>query len=69
MTPGELFQAGKRVAAHVRSSRAGLFTTLDEHRPKSHQKYLQWTPGRMIEWARNIGPNSCAPSAAKCNIC
>lgn len=31
----------------------------DEHRPKSHQKHLQWTPGRMIEWARNIGPE-CA---------
>jgi transposase len=52
----ELFKAGKRVAAHVRSSQSGLFTTLDEHRPKSHQKYLQWTPGRMIEWARSIGP-------------
>ena len=32
----ELFKAGKRVAAHVRSYRSGLFTTLDEHRPKSH---------------------------------
>lgn len=52
----ELFKAGKRVAAHLRSHQPGLFTSLDEHRPKSHQKYLQWTPGRMIEWARSIGP-------------
>jgi transposase len=52
----ELFKAGKRVAAHARSRKPGLFTTLEEHRPKSHQKYLEWTPGRMIEWAMNIGP-------------
>ena len=52
----ELFKAGKRVAAHVRSYQSGLFTTLEEHRPKSHQKYLEWTPGRMIEWATKIGP-------------
>jgi len=55
----ELFHNGQRVAAHLRSHQSGRFTTLDEHRPKSHQKHLQWTPGRMIEWARNIGPE-CA---------
>lgn len=53
----EFFRVGKRVAAHVRSHLAGRFTTLDEHRPKSHQKYLQWTPGRMIDWAKTIGPD------------
>lgn len=55
----ELFKSGKRVAAHLRSDQSGRSTTLDEHRPKSHQKYLQWTPGRMVEWARTIGPE-CA---------
>jgi transposase len=55
----ELFKAGQRVAAHVRSHLPGRATTLDEHRPKSHQKYLEWTPGRMIQWARTIGPE-CA---------
>lgn len=55
----ELFHKGKRVAAHVRSHQRGKFTTLDEHRPKSHQRYLEWTPGRIIEWARKIGPE-CA---------
>jgi transposase len=52
----ELFHDGKRVAAHPRSRVPGKFTTLDEHRPKSHQRYLEWTPGRMVEWARKIGP-------------
>jgi hypothetical protein len=37
----ELFQHGKRVAAHLRSHRPGRSTTLEEHRPKSHQRYLQ----------------------------
>jgi len=55
----ELFHQGKRVAAHARSSIPGKFTTLDEHRPKSHQKYLEWTPGRMIGWAQKTGPR-CA---------
>jgi transposase len=63
-TTVELFQAGKRAAAHPRSYQAGVFTTLEEHRPKSHQKYLQWTPGRMIEWARSIGPE-CAQVVEK----
>jgi len=55
----EFFKAGQRVAAHPRNRQPGRFTTLDEHRPKSHQKYLQWTPGRMIQWAAAIGPE-CA---------
>ena len=58
-TTVELFAQGKRVAAHVRSFQPGQFTTLEEHRPKSHQKYLQWTPSRMIHWAGQIGP-ACA---------
>jgi transposase len=55
----ELFHQGKRVAAHVRSYAAGRFTTLEEHRPKSHQRYLAWTPSRLVEWARQTGPQ-CA---------
>jgi transposase len=44
-TTVEFFDQGKRVAAHVRSYLPGKFTTLEEHRPKSHQRYLDWTPG------------------------
>lgn len=55
----ELFHQGKRVAAHVRSHLPGKFTTLEEHRPKSHQRYLEWTPSRLVEWARKTGPH-CA---------
>ena len=55
----EFFQHGKRVAAHPRSFLPGQFTTLDEHRPKSHQKHLEWTPSRIIEWAQKNG-SACA---------
>ena len=26
--------------------------------PKSHQRYLQWTPSRIIRWAGENGPNT-----------
>lgn len=55
----ELFHQGRRVAAHVRSYQPGKFTTLEEHRPKSHQRYLEWTPSRLVDWARKTGPQ-CA---------
>jgi len=55
----EVLFRGRRVAAHARSRQRGGFTTLDEHRPKSHLRYLQWTPGRIIQWAGRTGTN-CA---------
>jgi transposase len=60
----ELFQHGKRVAAHPRNHLPGRSTTLEEHRPKSHQRYLQWTPGRILEWVKTIGPD-CAKVVEK----
>lgn len=58
-TTVELFYQAKRVAAHVRNFQHGKFTTVPEHRPKSHQRFLEWSPGRIIDWAKKIGPN-CA---------
>ncbi len=55
-TSVELFHKTRRATAHRRSFQRGHFTTLEEHRPKSHQRYLEWTPSRIIEWARKIGP-------------
>ena len=52
----EIFFKGRRVATHRRSYRRGGYTTLPEHRPKSHQKYLEWSPSRIIHWASQIGP-------------
>ncbi len=51
----EIFRKGKRVAAHPRAHTGG-FSTLIEHMPKSHQKHQQWSPGRFLNWAKDIGP-------------
>ena len=54
----EVFLKGHRVASHLRSYLPGKYTTLPEHMPKSHQKHLQWTPSRLIQWAGSIGPQT-----------
>jgi len=54
----EIFFKGRRVASHRRSYHRGRYTTLPEHMPKAHQKYLEWTPSRLIQWARTIGPQT-----------
>ena len=52
----ELFFKGRRVASHLRSFLRGKYTTVREHMPKAHQKYLEWSPSRIIEWAEKTGP-------------
>jgi transposase len=52
----EILYQGRRVATHQRSYQKGKFTTLHEHRPKAHQRYLEWTPSRLIAWAEHAGP-------------
>jgi len=52
----EAFQKGERVAAHIRSFLPHHHSTLKEHMPPAHQNYLEWTPSRIIEWAKKIGP-------------
>jgi transposase len=53
----EVFYRGKRVAVHKRSDKRGGSTTDPAHRPKSHQRHLEWTPGRLVRWSmREVGP-------------
>jgi len=54
----EILHRGKRVAAHVRSDAKGRFTTDPGHRPKAHQRHLDWTPSRLIKWGSAIGPQT-----------
>lgn len=55
-TAVEILYQGKRVASHARSNHPGKHSTIPEHRPKAHQKYLEWTPSRIVDWAATIGP-------------
>jgi transposase len=45
----------RQVAAHARAYRPGT-TTESGHMPKRHRKHQQWTPGRLKNWAKAIGP-------------
>lgn len=54
----EVLFKNSRVAAHPRSTRQGAHTTLAEHMPTAHQKYLEWTPARIIQWAGKNGPRT-----------
>ena len=54
----EVLFKNRRVASHKRSYHRGGFTTLREHMPKSHQRYLDWTPSRIIRWAGRNGPKT-----------
>ena len=56
----EVLHKGQRVASHARSPLAWKHTTLTAHMPKSHQKHLEWTPQRLLNWGERIGPASCS---------
>ena len=51
----EVFHKGERIASHPRSFAKGGYTTLTDHMPPSHKKYVAWTPERMIRWAGESG--------------
>lgn len=53
----EIFHKGKLLCSHARSYQVGGYTTVKEHMPPSHQKYLEWSPERMLRFAENIGPS------------
>ena len=52
----EVFQRGRRVASHVRSYEQHKYTTDPAHMPRSHREYAEWTPERLVDWARKVGP-------------
>jgi transposase len=52
----EIFHKSQRVASHLRARGHGHTVTIAEHRPRSHQAHLEWTPSRMVHWAESIGP-------------
>lgn len=54
----EIFHKSQRVASHVRLRGQYEARTQTEHRPKSHQAHLKWTPSRIVEWAAKTGPRT-----------
>jgi len=56
----EIFHKGVRVASHRRSCKRGSYTTDFSHRPKAHQRYLDWSPERIMRWAATVGEHTSA---------
>lgn len=55
-TTVEVFFKGRRVASHRRSFKKGGFTTDPVHMPAAHRRHLEWTPSRIMNWAKQTGP-------------
>jgi transposase len=59
-TTVELYRGRERVASHARSSLRGKHSTSSEHMPKAHQQHSEWSPTRIIQWGKTIGPNTAS---------
>ena len=55
----EIFYNHNRIASHCRlKGRMGQYSTITEHMPEDHQKYLEWNGDRFRKWAERIGINT-----------
>ena len=55
----EVFYDHQRIASHSRLiGRKGQYSTIIEHMPQDHQKYLEWDGDRFRKWADKIGPHT-----------
>jgi len=46
---------GKTVAAHPKLFHKGAYSTQHEHMASAHQKYLEWNPGKIMNWGLTVG--------------
>jgi hypothetical protein len=53
----QIYFRQRQIASHPRSHQYGM-TTESGHMPTRHQKQQQWSPGRLKNWARDIGPDT-----------
>lgn len=55
----EIFFNHNRICSHSRLyGRPGQYSTITEHMPENHQKYLEWNGDRFRKWAEHIGTNT-----------
>ncbi len=50
-----IYFQGKEVATHPRLYKRGAYSTQKAHMSSAHQKYLEWSPGRIMNWGLTIG--------------
>ena len=49
-----------RLVEYQRDRRPGGYTTLPDHMPPQHRMYAEWSPERLLRWARAHGDNVAA---------
>ena len=55
----EVFYQGTRIASHLRLyGHSAQYSTIPEHMPANHRKYVTWNGERFRKWARKIGVNT-----------
>lgn len=55
----EVFYNHHRICSHPRLyGNIGQYSTVEEHMPEDHRKYLKWNSERFISWAEKIGPST-----------
>lgn len=55
----EIFYKQDRIASHKRLyGRKGQYSTVTEHMPENHRKYLEWNGDSFRQWAEQIGPST-----------
>ncbi len=55
-TTVEILFENKRITSHQRLYGRGKLSTKKDHMPSSHRAHAEWTPSRVINWARQNGP-------------
>ncbi len=50
----ELYFHHQRITSHARQYRPGM-TTVTGHMPVKHEKHHQWSAGRLMNWAKDLG--------------
>jgi transposase len=55
----EVFFNNHRICSHSKlHGREGQYSTIVEHMPEDHKKYLLWNSERFISWAKSVGLNT-----------
>ena len=56
----EVYKGGRRVASHAREYGRRRYITDPAHMPPSHRAHLEWTPSRLVTWAKTVSPHAAA---------
>jgi transposase len=59
-TTVEVFDAHRRVASHAREHGRRRYVTDPSHMPASHRAHLEWTPSRLVAWAKTISDDTAS---------